>query len=109
MSEQILALLFAERDRLNRAIEALGGSTGKPGPSAWNAQHTRSRSCCHCKAKAKAECRWPQGYCRSRTEAVGADQGGQSPVAVCKAGQAEGGGKRNYSGLTLLMQAAFGS
>jgi hypothetical protein len=29
MSEQILALLFAERDRLNRAIEALGGTTGK--------------------------------------------------------------------------------
>ena len=29
MSEQILALMFAERDRLNRAIEALGGTTGK--------------------------------------------------------------------------------
>jgi hypothetical protein len=29
MSEQILALLFAERDKLNRAIEALGGTTGK--------------------------------------------------------------------------------
>jgi len=29
MSKQILALLFAERDRLNRAIEALGGTTGK--------------------------------------------------------------------------------
>ena len=29
MSEQILALLFAEQDRLNRAIEALGGTTEK--------------------------------------------------------------------------------
>jgi hypothetical protein len=29
MSEQILAVLIAERDKLNRAIEALGGSTGK--------------------------------------------------------------------------------
>jgi hypothetical protein len=27
--EQILALLFVERDRLNLAIEALGGTTGK--------------------------------------------------------------------------------
>ena len=27
--EQILALLFAERDKLNRAIEALGGTAGK--------------------------------------------------------------------------------
>jgi hypothetical protein len=29
MSEQILTLLLAERERLNRAIEALGGTTGK--------------------------------------------------------------------------------
>ena len=27
--EQILALLLAERDKVNRAIEALGGTTGK--------------------------------------------------------------------------------
>jgi hypothetical protein len=29
MSEQLLALLFAERERLNRAIESLGGTTGR--------------------------------------------------------------------------------
>jgi hypothetical protein len=28
-AEQIVALLIAERDRLNRAIEALGGTVGK--------------------------------------------------------------------------------
>ena len=28
-TEQILAVLIAERDKLNRAIEALGGTTGK--------------------------------------------------------------------------------
>ena len=28
-AEQIVALLIAERDRLNRAIEALGGTIGK--------------------------------------------------------------------------------
>jgi hypothetical protein len=29
LTEQILAVLTAERDKLNRAIEALGGTTGK--------------------------------------------------------------------------------
>jgi hypothetical protein len=58
-TEQILALLVAERDRLNRAIEALQGSARRrgrpPASSTGTAQPRRHRTFTAAQRKAQAE------------------------------------------------------
>src|SRR6516225_2631904 len=89
--EQILALLFAERDKLNRAVEALDGPKRR-GPSAWAAHD------CAREAQAHSERRRSESHRGSRKEALGGDQGGQSAVALCEARET----KRTLSPLHFL-------
>ena len=95
-TSQIVALLVAERDRLNRAIEALQGPTkrrGRPpknptfnynhpsvpdGVKPASAKNTRS-------PKAHYERRWPEGDSGRSKKKMGVDTGRQSGFAVCEA------------------------
>jgi hypothetical protein len=95
-TDQILALLIAEREKLNRTIEALGGTSGKrrgrpPGrPMPGSQRGAASIDQYPGSPQATAERRWPESNCRRRSEAVGGDQGWQGAVTVCKKKEAEG-------------------
>jgi hypothetical protein len=75
-TEQIVALLIAERDRLNRAIEALAGSAQRRGRPPKNAQATAAAAAAPAKrrkrrsaAQRKAQAERMRAYWAKRRKA----------------------------------------
>jgi len=91
MSEQILALLFAERDRLSRAIEALGRAMGKRQgrpPETRNAPAVATRASAKPKRKLSAAGR--KAIAEAARKRWALIKAGKVPSSF-EAGKAEGG------------------